>query len=106
MAERIYFSMRETIDATGIEGPTLRYWERQFEQLDPRKDKHGNRYYTAEDIELIRRIRFIRDEMKITRLEAIRNELQNDTKRSDVRSVATDRLLRIRAKLLALEQML
>ena len=106
MSERIYFSMRETIEATGLEAPTLRYWESQFEQLSPRKDGHGNRYYTAEDIDLIRRIRFIRDEMKITRIEAIRNELANAERQSDVRSRAFDRLTSIRRKLLALEQAL
>ncbi len=106
MAERIYFSMRETIEATGLEAPTLRYWEKQFEQLSPRKDGHGNRYYTAEDIALIKRIRFIRDEMKITRIEAIRNELQAGERKTDVRSEAVERLTRIRRKLEDLERLL
>lgn len=98
--------MREVIDATGIEAPTLRYWEKQFEQLSPRKDGHGNRYYTAEDIALIKRIRFIRDEMKITRIEAIRNELQTTERQTDVRSEAVERLTRIRRKLVDLERLL
>ena len=106
MSERIYFSMRETIDATGVEAPTLRYWEKQFDQLNPRKDGHGNRYYTAEDIALIKRIRFIRDEMKITRIEAIRNELQSGERRADIRSEAVERLTRIRRKLEDLERLL
>lgn len=98
--------MRETIEATGIEAPTLRYWEGQFEQLSPRKDGHGNRYYTAEDIALIKRIRFIRDEMKITRIEAIRHELEVGDRRSDVRSEVVERLQRIRRKLEDLEHLL
>ena len=106
MSERIYFSMREVIDATGIEAPTLRYWEKQFEQLSPRKDGHGNRYYTAEDIALIKRIRFIRDEMKITRIEAIRNELNTTERQTDVRSEAVERLTRVRRKLEDLERLL
>ena len=106
MTERLYFSMRETIDATGVEAPTLRYWEKQFKQLSPRKDGHGNRYYTAEDIALIKRIKFIRDEMKITRIEAIRNELEVGDRRSDVRSEAVERLTRIRRKLEDLEKLL
>lgn len=98
--------MRETIDATGVEAPTLRYWEKQFKQLAPRKDGHGNRYYTAEDIDLIRRIRFIRDEMKITRIQAIQNELNSAERQTDARSQAYEQLTRIRRKLTALEQML
>ena len=106
MSERIYFNMRETIEATGLEAPTLRYWETQFSQLSPRKDGHGNRYYTAEDIALIKRIRFIRDEMKITRIEAIRHELEAGDRRSDIRAQAVERLERIRRKLEDLEQLL
>jgi len=106
MSERIYFSMRETIEATGLEAPTLRYWETQFAQLSPRKDGHGNRYYTADDIELIKRIRFIRDEMKITRIEAIRHELEVGDRRSDVLSKAVERLERIRHKLEDLDKLL
>lgn len=106
MAERIVFSMRETIEVTGLEASTLRYWEGQFKQLSPRKDKHGNRYYSAEDIALIKQIRFIRDEMKITRLDAIRHELEVGERRSDVRSQAVERLQRIRRKLEDLESLL
>ena len=106
MADKIYFSMRETIDATGVEASALRFWEKQFTQLSPRKDGHGNRYYTADDIALIKRIRFIRDEMKITRIEAIRNELQAGERQTDVRAEAVERLTRIRRKLENMEQLL
>ena len=98
--------MRETIDATGVEAPTLRYWEKQFKQLSPRKDGHGNRYYTAEDIALIKRIRFIRDEMKITRIEAIRKELSTNAKRSDERQAALDILLRVKDELCEIRKMI
>ena len=81
MAEgKIYYSLRETELETGIPASTLRYWEKQFEELNPRKDGHGNRYYTREDQELIKRIKYIRDELHITRIEAIRRELKRKTK--------------------------
>ena len=106
MAERIYFSMRETIEATGLEAPTLRYWEKQFEQLSPRKDGHGNRYYTREEQELIKRIKYIRDELKITRIEAIRKELIANDKHSDERQAALEILLRVREELCAIRKMI
>ena len=84
--EKIYYSLRETIAETGVPAPTLRYWEKMFEQLSPRKDGHGNRYYTREDQELVKRIKYIRDELKITRIEAIRKELSTNAKRSESRS--------------------
>lgn len=104
--EKIYYSLRETEIETGVPASTLRYWEKQFEQLTPRKDGHGNRYYTREDQELIKRIRFIRDELKITRIEAIRKELSSNTKRSDERQAALDILLRVRDELCEIRKMI
>lgn len=96
---KIYYSMREVCEQTGLPIPTIRYWESQFEGLSPRRDQHGNRYFTLEEIELIKRIKYIRDEMKITRIEAIKNELASSERKSDVRQRATDILLRIRQEL-------
>ena len=104
--EKIYYSIRETEQETGISAATLRYWEKQFDELSPRKDGHGNRYYTRKDQELVKRIRYIRDELKITRIEAIRKELKNNDKRSDERQAALDILLRVREELCEIRKMI
>ena len=107
MAEgKIYFSLRETETETGIPASTLRYWERQFDELQPRKDGHGNRYYTRENIEVIKRIRYIRDELKITRIEAIRKELKGNNKKSDERQAALEILQRVREELCEIRKMI
>ena len=103
---KTFYSIRETEKETGIPASTLRYWEKQFEQLNPRKDGHGNRYYTREDQELIKRIKYIRDELKITRIEAIRKELSSNAKRSDERQSALDILLRVKEELCEIRKMI
>lgn len=100
--ERTYYSMKEVRQQTGLTDATLRYWEKMFEDLNPRKDGHGNRYYTQENIDLIKQIQYLRDELKITRIEAIRNELKQGTKKVDVRQRATEILLRLRDELAAI----
>ena len=100
--ERTYYSLKEVREMTSLPDATLRYWEKNFEELNPRKDGHGNRYYTKEDIELIKRIKYLRDELKITRVEAIRNELKQGNKQVDVRQRATEILLRLREELAAI----
>ena len=104
--EKIYFSLRETELETGIPASTLRYWEKQFEQLNPRKDGHGNRYDTREEQELIKRIKYIRDELHITRIEAIRRELRANDKHSDERQAALDILLRVKEELCEIRKMI
>ena len=106
VTEKIYYSLRETEKETGVPVSTLRYWEKEFDQLSPRKDGHGNRYYTREDQELIKRIKYIRDVLKITRIEAIRKELATNTKRSDERQAALDILLRVREELCEIRKMI
>ena len=104
--EKIYYSLRETELETGIPASTLRYWEKQFEELNPRKDGHGNRYYTRDEQELIKRIKYIRDELKITRIEAIRKELKGNSKRSDERQAVLDILLRVKEELCEIRKMI
>ena len=104
--EKRYFSLRETENETGSPATTLRYWEKQFDQLNPRKDGHGNRYYTREDQEVIKRIKYIRDELKITRIEAIRKELRLNEKHSDQRQAALDILLRVKNELCEIRKMI
>ena len=104
--EKVYFSLRETEKETGVPATTLRFWEKAFDELSPRKDGHCNRYYTREDQELIKRIKYIRDELKITRIEAIRNELRQNTKRSDERQAALDILLRVKEELCEIRKMI
>ncbi|MCQ2343129.1 MAG: MerR family transcriptional regulator [Paludibacteraceae bacterium] len=101
-ARKVYYSIREVEHITSLPSSTLRYWETQFEDLRPRKDDHGNRFYTEADIALIQRIKFMRDDMHVTRIEAIRNALKADEKEIDARQRATDILLRLRQQLVDL----
>lgn len=103
---KIYYSMRETTEQTQLPIATLRYWESRFDQLNPRKDGHGNRYYTADDIALIMRIKYIRDELKITRIDAIKRELNDNHKRTDERAHAAEILTRVRQQLVEIRNLL
>ena len=96
--------MTEAQNMTGLPASTLRYWERHFQQLNPRKDGHGNRYYTASDIELIKQIKYLRDEMHITRIEAIRQELKQGRRQTDFRQRAPEILQRVRAELVEIRK--
>ncbi|MBP5476994.1 MAG: MerR family transcriptional regulator [Paludibacteraceae bacterium] len=99
---KVYFSINEVSEQIGVPASTLRYWEKQFDGIRPRKDGHGNRYYRQSDIDLIKQIKYLRDEMHITRIEAIRNELSNPRRRTDQRQHAYEILTRVKAELEAI----
>lgn len=104
--EKQFFRISEVTRMTGLPASTLRYWEKQFDCLNPRTDRHGNRFYKQADIDLIQQIRYLRDEMHITRIEAIRKELRQPSRQVDIRQRTTDILLQVRQELTALRDLL
>lgn len=54
----------------------VRYWESQFEQLAPSKNRAGNRVYRPEDIEFITRVRHLVHEERFT-IEGARQQLRD-----------------------------
>jgi len=64
--KKLYYSISEVRKITDIEQYVLRYWETEFEQLKPQKNRAGNRIYTNKDIQLIMYIKELLREKKYT----------------------------------------
>ncbi len=64
--QKLYYTISEVSRMTGLEAYVLRYWEKEFPMLKPRKNRGGNRLYTSGDIELINRIHHLRTKEKLT----------------------------------------
>lgn len=62
MAEKLYYSIGEVSEMLGVTIPTLRYWENEVSQLQPRTTAGKTRMYTEGDITLLRRIIFLRSQ--------------------------------------------
>lgn len=63
---RLYYSIGEVCERTGLEAHVLRYWETEFDELRPRKNQAGRRIYTESDVETVRRIQHLLREEKYT----------------------------------------
>jgi DNA-binding transcriptional MerR regulator len=63
---KLYYSISEVSKLTALEQYILRYWETEFEQLRPGKNRAGNRIYTNKDIKLILQIKKLLREEKYT----------------------------------------
>jgi len=64
--EKLYYSISEVARMTGLEPYVLRYWEKEFPTLKPKKGRGGNRTYTRKDIEVVNRIKYLRTKEKLT----------------------------------------
>ncbi|MFC1620282.1 MerR family transcriptional regulator [Candidatus Neomarinimicrobiota bacterium] len=62
----MYYSIGEVSDLTGLKPYVLRYWETEFSNLSPGKNRAGNRVYTEKDIETILEIKRLLYQDKFT----------------------------------------
>jgi DNA-binding transcriptional MerR regulator len=74
--KKLYYSISEVSKITNIEQYVLRYWETEFEQLKPQKNRAGNRIYTNKDIQLILHIKTLLRERKYT-IEGAKKIMEN-----------------------------
>lgn len=51
---KMYYTMGEVSKLFDVNPSLLRFYEKEFDVLQPKKNKKGNRYFTPEDIENLR----------------------------------------------------
>ena len=73
----MYYSIGEVAEMLDVNTSVLRFWESEFKELKPAKNKKGTRSYTQQDIELLKRIHYLTKECGLT-LEGARQQLKND----------------------------
>lgn len=50
---KFYYTIGEVADMFGVNTSTIRYWEKEFDVLRPRKNKKGNRLFTERDVRYV-----------------------------------------------------
>jgi DNA-binding transcriptional MerR regulator len=79
--DKLYFKIGEVGKITGLPTHVLRFWESEFNRINPKRTATGQRSYTRKDIELILEIKHLLYEKKFT-IEGARNYLRSKTKPS------------------------
>ena len=70
--KKLYYSIGEVSEITGLKPYVLRYWETEFSNLAPSKNPTGNRAYTQKDINVILAIKRLLYQERFT-IEGARN---------------------------------
>ncbi len=76
---KLYYTIGDVAKMFSINDSTLRYWESEFTQLKPNKNKKGDRRYTKKDILIINKIYILLKVKKFT-LEGAKEELKTQIK--------------------------
>ena len=77
--KKLYYSIGEVSKITDLKQYVLRYWETEFKQLNPNKNKAGNRTYRQKDIDTILEIKNLLYKEKFT-IEGARKILSQPSK--------------------------
>lgn len=49
--EKLYYTIGEVADMFSVNTSLIRYWEKEFDIIKPKKNKKGNRLFTKKDID-------------------------------------------------------
>ena len=97
---KLYYSIGEVAEMFGVNDTLLRFWEREFPQIAPKKGARGIRQYTKRDIETVR---VVYNLVKV-RIEAAREALRNNYNATASATEVVDRLRAIREELVNIRE--
>ena len=91
--KKLYYSISEVSKATNLKQYVLRYWETEFSQLSPKKNKAGNRKYKESDVKLVYLIKELLYDKKYT-INGAKQFLKNkNTSASSSITIFSDKLI-------------
>ena len=106
--EKIYWTIGEVADEIGVNTSSIRFWEKEFGTISPKRSNRGDRLYTRKEIDQWRTIQHLVKEKGYT-LSGAKTQLRRpdpaETPVLDVEQLR-DRLLKMRSMAMALREKL
>ncbi|MCU0379390.1 MAG: MerR family transcriptional regulator [Bacteroidales bacterium] len=97
--EKLFFQIGEVADMFSEPVSTIRFWEKEFDILKPKKNNKGNRLFMQEDIKNLKLIYHLIRERGMT-LDGAKKYLRNSREEVDYRLEIADTLRNIREMLI------
>lgn len=105
LPDKMYYAIGEVAEAFEVNASLIRYWEKEFEILKPKKNAKGNRKFTPEDIKNLQLIYHLVKERGFT-LEGAKIYLQNNRQETLDKFDIILKLKDIKAQLLNIKEQL
>ncbi|MFL2637160.1 MAG: MerR family transcriptional regulator [Flavobacteriaceae bacterium] len=75
LPDKLYYGIGEVSKAFNVNASLIRYWEKEFDELNPKKNSKGTRRYSSVDIEKLQIIHHLVKEKGYT-LEGAKDQLK------------------------------
>jgi DNA-binding transcriptional MerR regulator len=102
LQKKLYYSISEVAGWFKVNTSLLRYWENEFDVLQPRKTRKGDRLFRVEDIKNLQLIYFLLRQRKFS-IEGAKNYLKNNKAQADMQSQLVQSLSKFKSFLLELK---
>ncbi|HOZ74918.1 MAG TPA: MerR family transcriptional regulator [Flavobacterium sp.] len=100
--DKRYFSIGELAKAFNVNASLIRFWDKEFDILKPRKNAKGNRMFTQEDVKNLQLIYHLVKERGFT-LDGAKTHLKEGQKKTLDKFEIINKLEGIKAQLLSIK---
>ncbi|PCE65761.1 MerR family transcriptional regulator [Sediminicola luteus] len=105
LPEKLYYSIGEVAKAFGVNTSLIRFWEKEFDEIKPKKNAKGNRKFTPQDIKNLELIYHLVKERGFT-LEGAKTHLKEEKKKTLTNFEIIRKLEGIKAELIKIKSQL
>ncbi|HLD54444.1 MAG TPA: MerR family transcriptional regulator [Sediminibacterium sp.] len=105
LKEKLYYSISEVASWFKVNTSLLRYWENEFDILQPRKTRKGDRLFRVEDIKNLQLIYLLLRQRKFS-IEGAKSYLKNNKNKIDTETQLVQSLTKFKQFLLELKSSL
>jgi DNA-binding transcriptional MerR regulator len=105
LPEKRYYSIGEVAGAFQVNASLIRFWEKEFDVIKPKKNAKGNRKFTPDDIKNLELIYHLVKERGFT-LEGAKTHLKEEKQKTLTNFEIIRKLERIKAELVNLKNQL
>ncbi|MEL7270598.1 MAG: MerR family transcriptional regulator [Bacteroidota bacterium] len=105
LPEKRYYGIGEVAKAFGVNTSLIRFWEKEFDVLQPKKNAKGNRKFTPQDIQNLKLIYHLVKERGFT-LEGAKIHLKEEKQKTLSKFEIIDKLQFVKAELLKIKDQL
>ncbi len=102
LQQKLYYSISEVAGWFKVNTSLLRFWENEFDILQPRKTRKGDRLFRVEDIKNLQLIYFLLRQRKFS-IDGAKNYLKNNRREADNQAQLVQSLTKFRSFLLELK---
>ena len=102
-SSKLYYNIGEVSAMFGVNASLIRFWEKEFDVIQPRKNAKGNRYFTQQDIDNIALVHHYVKERRLT-LEGARQKIKENRNDAEHNFQIVQSLKKIRDMLLEIKE--